>query len=227
MRKTTNLLDWARSLSAMSILLALCTLMFTFTSCSDDDDDDNGSSGSSGSSNGHAYVDLGLSVKWATMNIGSDSPDDYGDYYAWGEIATKDEYTEDNCSTYQLEISDISGRSKYDAATANWGGKWRMPTYTEFTELVNQCTWMWITKSGVKGYQVTGPSGQSIFLPAAGVYYGTTHYYNSEYGYYWTSTPESGDRTYAADHLRFNSEEVTTSIITYRDYGLTIRPVID
>uniref|UniRef100_UPI0025B2398C PEGA domain-containing protein n=2 Tax=uncultured Muribaculum sp. TaxID=1918613 RepID=UPI0025B2398C len=82
--------------------------------------------------NGHEYVDLGLSVKWAACNVGASSPEDYGNYYAWGETATKAEYTESNSKTYGKTMGDISGNPQYDAARANWGGTWRLPTKAEF-----------------------------------------------------------------------------------------------
>ena len=75
-----------------------------------------------GKINGHECVDLGLSVKWATCNVGASSPTEYGNYYAWGETVTKSEYTKKNCKTYGISMGDISGNSSYDAARANWGG---------------------------------------------------------------------------------------------------------
>ena len=104
--------------------------------------------------NGHAYIDLGLSVKWATYNVGADSPDEYGDYYAWGETATKSSYYAKNCITWEQEVGDISGTLQYDAATAKWGGSWRMPSLEEFNELQNNCTWEWTTLGGANGYKV-------------------------------------------------------------------------
>ena len=115
--------------------------------------------------NGHAYIDLGLSVKWATYNVGADSPDEYGDYYAWGETATKSSYYAKNCTTWEQEVGDISGTLQYDAATAKWGGSWRMPSLEEFNELQNNCTWEWTTLGDVKGYKVTSNiNGNTIFL---------------------------------------------------------------
>ena len=103
--------------------------------------------------------------------------EEYGDYYAWGETETKSEYTEGNSATYGLSISELQSQGyidgegnlnpQYDAATANWGGDWRMPTKAELNELLNNCTWTWTTQNGHKGYKVTGPNGNSIFLPAA------------------------------------------------------------
>ena len=139
--------------------------------------------------NGHEWVDLGLSVKWATCNIGADKPEDYGDYFAWGEIATKPSYTSDNCKTWERSIGDIAGNSQYDAARAKWGSPWRLPTDAEFEELIGKCNWKWTKEGGHAGYRVTSKiNGNSIFLPAAGGRYGESLRYDGENGYYWSST---------------------------------------
>lgn len=138
-------------------------------------------------------VDLGLSVKWASCNVGAERPEEYGDYFAWGEVSPKDSYTEGNCSTYGKSMTDISGNPQYDAATANWGGAWRMPTASEQQELLNNCTWEWTSLNGINGQRVTGSNGNSIFLPAAGYRYGTSSYYVGSYGYYSSSTPYGDD----------------------------------
>ena len=130
--------------------------------------------------NGHEYVDLGLSVKWATCNVGVEKPEDYGDYYAWGETQTKSFY---DWSTY-LDSPNRDGKSftKYnnnggktqllpedDVAHVKWKGTWRMPTKAEQDELQEQCTWTWTSQGGKNGYKVTSKkNGNSIFLPAAG-----------------------------------------------------------
>lgn len=119
--------------------------------------------------NGHEWVDLGLSVKWATCNVGASSPTEYGNYYAWGEITPKSEYRVTNSVTYGKCLNCISGDATYDAARANWGAPWRMPTAEEIDELVDKCIWEWTTLDGVAGCKVTSPvNGNSIFLPAAG-----------------------------------------------------------
>ena len=108
-------------------------------------------SSAAGIENGYGYVDLGLSVKWATYNVGANSPEEYGNYYAWGETTTKTSYTEENCSTYGKSIGSIAGNSTYDVARALWGGGWRLPTKEEFEELRDRCTWNWTTYKGVNG----------------------------------------------------------------------------
>ena len=177
--------------------------------------------------NGHEYVDLGLpsGLKWATCNVGASSPEDYGDYFAWGETRSKSSYTESNSVTYGKNIGDISGDAQYDAARKNWGGSWRMPTKAELQELKNNCSWKWTTQNGVKGYKVTGPNGNSIFLPAAGYRYGSSLNYAGSGGYYWSSTPRE---SYSTDawYLYFNGSECYMGS-NGRYYGRSVRPVIE
>ncbi|MBR3915357.1 MAG: hypothetical protein IKJ64_06525 [Bacteroidales bacterium] len=184
---------------------------------------------------GHYYVDLGLpsGVKWATCNVGASSPEDYGDYFAWGETSPKVVYDWDTylhwndldgdgyCDYGEPTInSDISGNVQYDAATANWGGNWRMPTKDEMQELVDHCEWEWTQVNGVNGSKVIGPNGSCIFLPAAGLRYGTTLTNDGNYGSCWSSTPYDS----YASHLSFydGDEGVYGS---NRYYGQTVRPI--
>lgn len=141
--------------------------------------------------NGRECVDLGLSVKWATCNVGSSVPEESGDYFSWGEICQKSEYTEDNCSTNEKEIGDISGEMLYDAARAHWGGKWRLPTKSEFMELEEKCQWIWTTQEGRVGQKVIGVNGNSIFLPASGCCKNDSNHceLDGEEGRYWSSLP--------------------------------------
>ena len=183
-----------------------------------------------GTINGHAYVDLGLSVKWATCNVGASSPEDYGDYYAWGETSTEssyDGYIGANSKTYSNDTFnyDISGKTSLDAARANWGNPWRMPTKSEFEELLNSCTWTWTTLNGVKGYKVSSKkNGNSIFLPAAGDCSGTNPTNVGQRCYYWASTPYSKDAGYAC-YLYAGSDCKTGW--RYRYLGQSVRPVTD
>lgn len=194
----------------------------------------------------HEYVDLGLSVKWATCNVGASKPEDYGEYYAWGETVTKITYTwinyhfrtsgdsEDNVRFNKYNTSSSRGSVDNktildiadDVANIKWGGGWRMPTQSEFQELMDYCTWTWTTQNGVNGYRVTGiKSGytdRSIFLPAAGYRYDTSLHDAGSYGYYWSSSLYAG---YPRDAwlLYFYSGNHITYF--YRGYGLSVRPV--
>ena len=120
-------------------------------------------------------MDLGLSVNWATCNIGATKPEECGDYFAWGETSPKDVYTEETYLYYDVANNrklidigtEISG-TEHDAARKQWGDDWRMPAEEELYELLRDCLWQWFTINGVNGYKVIGPNGNSIFLPAAG-----------------------------------------------------------
>lgn len=191
--------------------------------------------GGDGRHQGHEYVDLGLSVKWATRNVGATSPEDYGEYFACGETTTKAEYCSDNCPAYGLSASDLQYQGyiddegnftpQCDAATANWGGDWRMPTTLELNELINSCTWTWTTQNGVDGYNVAGPNGASIFLPAAGYRSELSLKYDGTQGRYWSSAPNENLTNYAY-FLDIDSDGygVYGSI---RYLGLSVRPVLE
>ena len=180
-----------------------------------------------GTINGHGYVDLGLpsALKWATCNVGATTQEGYGNYYAWGETSAKASYNDSNSVTYGQQISDISGNATYDAARANWGGTWRMPTKAEIEELINNCTWTWTTQNGVNGMRVTGTNGNSIFLPAAGFCNGSSRYHVGKIGLYWSSSPREGD-TYGAYYLDFYSGGHYVDWLN-RNCGHTVRPVSD
>lgn len=206
--------------------------------------------------NGHEYVDLGLpsGLKWATCNVGATKPEDYGDYFAWGETEPKSIY---NWSTYkymQEGYSDYEHVTKYtfedglassywydnyiyvgttvdgvtyknktvldpedDAAHVNWGGDWRMPTLEEQYELLTICTWTWITSGDVNGYVVTGPNGNSIFLPC-----GHNRSSFEREGNYWANS--CGRYSGEAHCLCFYSDSYWTSSLN-RFVGFSVRPV--
>ena len=170
--------------------------------------------------NGHEYVDLGLSVRWATTNVGASSPSDYGYYFAWGETST---YTEANSRTRKTSMGDIAGNAAYDAARANWGGTWRLPTKAEYEELANQCTWTWTTQGGHNGYRVTGKNGNSIFFPAAGCRIGSSLDNVGELGSYWSSTPYESNTEHA--YLLGFDSSYSGVFRYYRSYGRSVRPV--
>ena len=176
----------------------------------------------------YSYVDLALpsGLLWAECNVGASAPEEYGDYYAWGEIATKEVYNLQTSLTYGKNITDFSGNPTYDAAAANWGDDWRMPTSEEWYELIDKknCTWAWTTQNGVNGYKVTSVrNGNSIFLPAAGSRGGTTNFDVGGAGNYISSSPD-GMNTVNAWMLWFN--QVSRSVdVCQRAQGSSIRPV--
>ena len=179
-----------------------------------------------GKINGHEWVDLGLSVKWATCNVGASYPSDYGNYYAWGETITKRKYTKSNSWTYKKSMISIAGNSSYDAARANWGGTWRLPTANEFDELVKECTWTWTTQNGHNGYRVMGKNGKSIFLPAAGSCCKTSLLDVNSSVRYWSATPHSKGRAYCLTPLENSSpEEVHWIHFCFCYWALSVRPV--
>ena len=181
----------------------------------------------------HEYVDLGLSVKWATCNVGATMPEEYGDYFAWGEVEPKIEYswsTYKYCDGTENTLTKYCSNSSFgknaftdnktildpedDAATVNWGGAWRMPTYDEMKELVFECTWTWTTQNGVDGYKATGPNGNFIFLPATGVM--NENVLVGGY-YYWSSSSSGGISATCMNYYSFAG--------CYRYYGFAVRPV--
>ena len=205
--------------------------------------------------NGHEYVDLGLSVKWATCNVGANKPEEYGDYFAWGEVAPKSDYSEDNykwgyieyiydedgvplarqliCIKYNSAVDDILEKED-DAASVNWGEDWRMPTWEEITELIDNCVWEMISKNGVKGYKVTSKSnGNSIFLPAAGYRFESSLLYDGNEGYYWSSSLYTDDVSpyptgVSPDSYSLNFYENFVDRYNRGDYrvaGHSVRPV--
>ena len=137
-----------------------------------------------------SFVDLGLSIKWATSNIGAESIFDTGSYFAWGELTTKTNYSISSSKTHLKNIKDFSGNTTYDIATSKLGAKYRIPTKKEFDELKNKCKWEWVELGNNKyGYKVIGPNGNSILLPAAGYIDGSSKSCVGSIGQYWTSTP--------------------------------------
>lgn len=177
--------------------------------------------------NGHEWVDLGLpsGIKWATCNIGANKPEDYGNYYEWSEINTVSDGPSYYSATFHKTMNvDIGCNPKYDAARANWGGSWRMPSKKELQELGDECTWTWTRQGDKTGCKVTGPNGNSIFLPAAGHRTGTSLYTVGFCGYYWSSTPRSTDFGISPYIIHFDDDEAEIHWRGRTD-GLSIRPV--
>lgn len=172
-------------------------------------------------------IDLGLpsGTRWASWNIGANSPDEYGNYYAWGETETKSRYSKvlykyyiSSSMGYTDIGSDISG-TQYDVARKLWGSNWRIPTVAEFRELINECVWTWEQSNEKNGYIVTGPNGNSIFLPAAGYRIDSSHVFADGEGWYWSSELSSSNNGV------FLHNSSTSVGIDNRYLGLSIRPV--
>lgn len=175
-------------------------------------------------------IDLGLSVKWASHNVGASSPEGFGGYYAWGETEEKSNYDWETYKYYQngrhVNIGNNISGTQYDVARVKWGGSWRMPTLDEIRELVENCSWKWTTYNGVKGQLVTGPNGNSIFLPLAGTRYGTSVLAVGDVGAYWSATQFGSGSNYAY-RLSFLSGGGGWNYWDDRYRGLTVRPVSD
>lgn len=195
----------------------------------------------------HEWVDLGLpsGTLWATCNVGANAPEQYGDYFAWGETTPKENY---DWSTYKWCDGRDSTMTKYctnssygyngftdnkteldpedDAAYVNWGPNWRMPTAEQRQELAKQCTWTWTTRNGVYGRKVTGPNGKSIFLPACGYRSCESLENTGENGHggFWSCTLNS-DSSNCAYILNFTKLDVFWTNESLRFPGRTVRAV--
>ena len=194
----------------------------------------------------HEYVDLGLTsgTLWATMNVGASSPEDYGNYFAWGETEQKEYY---GWNTYQWCNGNWNTLTKYccssnydyngfvdnlseldpenDAAAANWGSQWRMPSDEQLEELLSQCSWQWTTSNGVKGYKVTSKhNGATLFLPASGYYFCGELYSIGNIAYYWSRTLYTS-RCYYAYYFWFHSSGTKNLDTGDRNTGFTVRAV--
>lgn len=166
---------------------------------------------------------------WDKCNIGADAPEGYGDYFSWGNI---DAHAEGSGYDFTQAVYNttpgaaITGNLSLsqDAARANLGAPWRMPTAAEFQELYDNCTCVWTTLNGVNGYLFTSNvNGNTLFFPAAGNYSGTSLINRGLVGFYWSSTYYSAT---AARALRLNSLAVTPQNIVNRRYGFSVRAVI-
>lgn len=218
--------------------LAMAIIVSVFVSCGNS---------KNGTINDHDYVDLGLSVKWATCNIGASHPEEFGGYYSWGENSEKDEYNE---KTYKWCNGSIEALTKYvddpsvgenvdniavleladDAAYANWGKPWRMPTAEEWQELFANCRMEFTKLNGIDGVlftsMVKGFTEQSIFLPAAGS--SDSNWNKTCRGEYWSSSTHPDFKSNCVSYLWFYPEKEEIGwTATARSKGLSIRPVAD
>lgn len=192
----------------------------------------------------HEYVDLGLpsGLKWATCNVGATKPEEYGGYYAWGETEEKSDYS---WETYKWCNGSYDSMTKYctdsdygrvdnktvldsddDVAYVKWGGSWRMPTFEEQKELFDECSWERTELNGVNGYMVTGPNGNSIFLPAAGYRYRTGLYNRGTLGLYWSSSLYD-NYSDGASYLYFYDDNHACRSYGDRYDGHSVRPVCE
>ncbi len=179
-------------------------------------------------------IDLGLpsGTKWACCNVGALSPEWYGGYYAWGETQTKYVYEEDtyqycNKGLYVNIGSDIAG-THYDAATANWGASWCMPSLTQIEELFYECSHEYTQQNGVNGRLFTGPNGNRVFLPAAGYRSNGELYGEGSFGDYWSSSLYEGYPFYNLNNVYCLAFYSDNDILIYgggRNAGRTVRPV--
>jgi len=175
----------------------------------------------SGSGGGHDFVDLGLTVKWATSNVGAPFLSNYGSYYAWGETASKYIISERfGAVDYKTQLDDED-----DAASVNWSGKWRIPTWSEWEELMVNCQWEWTKVDDVRGYMVTSNiNGNKIFLPAAGNHNGSSVGRDGKSGYYWSaSLSRTSDK---ACYLLFGSKDIVYGEADRCD-AFSVRPVME
>jgi hypothetical protein len=181
-------------------------------------------------SNHPHMIDLELpsGTKWACCNVGANAPEQYGNYYAWGETQPKSVYNWDtylyyNDNTGYVNIgSDIAG-TNYDAATANWGAPWRMPSLTQIQELINNTTSTRTTQNGVWGRKFTGSNGGTIFLPAAGYRWDGELRSAGSGGGYWSSTLHEGGSS-SAYYLHFGSGSAYWNYYSHFS-GRSVRPV--
>ena len=227
-------------LNSRSVFYCLiCLWMPTFiSSCSEEEPEVSVKLSCVDGKHGHA-VDLGLSVNWACCNVGANTPEEFGGYYAWGETKEKSKY---DGYTYKWNYDDITkyctdsvfGRvdnktildSEDDVAHVKWGGNWRMPSQEEMDELIDKCSWKWTTYNGIEGYIVTGPNSNSIFLPAAGSYDGTRHHSAGSWCEYWSSSCNISMHDYWNAYLLSISIYTDISIIcSWRNEGCSVRPV--
>lgn len=218
--------------------IVVAVVSMTFVSCGDDDAETFDDS--------HEYVDLGLpsGTLWATCNIGANSPEDYGDYFAWGETAGYNSgRTYFGMRTYKYCNGSYNTMTKYcthssdgivdkkteldlsdDAAYVNWGPAWRMPSLEQFQELIINTTSEWIRQNGIYGRKFTSrTNGNSIFLPTAGYRYETSLYIVGNSGLYWSRTLYSSDSN-GAYGLDFTVDYFFARS-TDRWYGRSVRPV--
>jgi len=236
-------------MSTKNLWLAVLSLTmgFTFSACEEFEFlKENGSEELQGTSPGGSVadaVDMGTSVKWAKWNVGATKPEETGGFFAWAEPYTKDSYSwstykwgndvkaltkYSTCSDFGVVDNKLEVEKKDDAASVNWGGKWRTPSADEWKELQAKCVWTWVANydsTGVSGYTVASEAtGNSIFLPAAGFMTEDQLYDVNEHGYYWSSSLYQTNSP-GACNTDFSAGWVGANNYHYRELGYNIRPV--
>lgn len=218
--------------SGLLIVLIVGALMFT--SCNHNDEQEIPIPVSENSScpdaNHPHMIDLGLPsrTKWACCNLGAESPEQSGGYYAWGENYVKEIYVQgnythiDSVTRNYINIGLDIASTEYDAATANWGAQWHMPSSAQCQELIDNCTLEWVTENTADGRKFTGPNGKSIFLPASG-WREDMLYSSQKRGGYWSSNCSMSEPM-QAEGLYFSNKFVVVDR-NGRSYGNTVRPV--
>lgn len=212
------------------LLLCVCAL----TACGgNDDDDDKITEGKNGEYviNGHKFIDLGLpsGLLWAECNVGAATPEDAGYYYAWGETEPKDyydvgNYKFTNFSKYNADDAKVTLEATDDVATVKWGKRCHIPTVTEMNELYHNCNWTPTNNNTLAGYTVTGPNGNSIFLPLAGRKRSSEVELKGQTGYYWSSSIYY-DYTAQTMMIDFGLSVLIGGHFNCREVGFSIRPV--
>lgn len=177
-------------------------------------------------------IDLGLSVLWASYNVGATYPEGYGGYYAWGEIEEKHYYewttykhSEGTRKTCHKLGKEISG-TENDVARVKWGGKWRMPTKEEVEELCKRCNYVWTKVNGVQGVRFIAKNGNSVFFPNCGYRHEDSLYDRDLYGCYWSGTAETRNKAGNAFILALVSRSKGWNPKP-RPNGCSVRPVMD
>lgn len=235
-------------MKALAAIMLVMAMLFV-VGCTKPDDPNSGGNNNagndSGSINGHAYVNLGLpsGTLWATCNVGANSPEEFGDYFAWGETQPKMSY---DWSTYKWCNSNYNQLTKYcnsirygyngftdnltalrvgdDAAVQNMAGGWQMPSVDQWNELLRNTTQTWTTLNGVKGFLITATNGQSIFLPAAGCRYFNILNDVGFFGRYWSSSLYT-DGASSGWYFYFNSMRYSGMDDFDRCDGISVRAV--
>ena len=229
----------------LKVLVFLMSMLVVAAGCNKPDEPSQGGNDNGSELNGHEYVDLGLpsGVLWATSNLGATTPEEFGDYIAWGEMAPKEIYdwksyrygrffqdryeltkycTE---SVYGLDgfVDDLTLLETADyGSTAHWGAGWRMPTIDEWEELFLNTTGSWTVQNGVQGWLFTASNGNTLFLPAAGYWWGTD--FNAELGLYWSSSVNK-EFPYRAWGFHFNTDSAHLCGSSDRNRGQVVRAV--